>query len=114
MCWTNLIIIYEELPMSQYPQDLFDEDVAAIAALDQARLEKQRVQAEKGTLPAPEDNPVYTIEERKIVTPAGVRQSLEVLARAQAATALSLDAGDTAGAQANVDLVKDQFGIASE
>ena len=97
--------------MSQYPQDLFDEDVAAIAALDQARLELQRAQAVEGTLPPPEDNPVYTIEERKIVTPAGVRQSLEVLARKQAATALSLPTGDTAGAQANVDLVKEQFGI---
>ena len=97
--------------MSQYPQDLFDEDVAAIAALDQARLELQRERAKEGKLPPPEDNAVYTIEERKIVTPAGVRQSLEVLARAQAAKALSLPTGDTAGAQANVDLVKEQFGI---
>ena len=97
--------------MSQYPQDLFDEDVAAIAALDQARLELQRERAKEGKLPPPEENQVYTIEERKIVTPAGVRQSLEVLARKQAATALSLPTGDTAGAQANVDLVKEQFGI---
>lgn len=96
--------------MSRYPEDLLVEPVAA-AAREKTRLEAQKVQSDLGLLGDPAKNPVYTIEATKVVTPALMQQSHEVLARHTAATALSYPTGDKTGAEANIKTVKDAFGI---
>lgn len=95
--------------MSQYPEDFFDQTSADAAALEQARLEAQKVQADKGSLGDPKDNPVYTMKEPKIVRPADVQYANEVLARNTAATALSYPTGDVAGATATIATIKAKF-----
>lgn len=100
--------------MARYPEDLLT-DATKDAELEQARLEAQ-LEASKGTkfgtvIAAPEDNPVYNIEKHAVVTPAIARQSAEVLARHTAATELSLPTGEKEGAEANIQTVKDAFGI---
>lgn len=95
--------------MSQYPEGFFDQTSADAAALEQARLEAQKVQADKGSLGDPKDNPVYTMKEPKIVRPADVQYANEVLARNTAATALSYPTGDVAGATATIATIKAKF-----
>ena len=95
--------------MSQYPEDFFDQTAADAAAMEQARLEAQKVQADKGSLGDPADNPVYTMEEPKIVRPADVQNANEVLARNTAAAALSYPTGDTAGAEATIAVINEKF-----
>lgn len=97
--------------MSQYPEDLFDQKPADAAALEQARLEAQKVQADKGSLPDPKDNPTYSVKEKTVVTPADVQNAHEVVARNTAAAALSYPTGSSTEAEANIANVKEKFGI---
>lgn len=100
--------------MSRYPEDLL-VDATKAAAHEKTRLEAQKKASEKATfgtaLGDPKDNPVYTIEETDVVTPALVQQSHEVIARHAANTALSYPTADKTGAEANVATVKEAFGI---
>lgn len=95
--------------MSQYPEDYFDQTAAEAATMEQARLEAQKVQADKGSLGDPKDNPVYTMEEPKIVRPADVQNANEVIARNTAAAALSYPTGDTTGATAAITVINEKF-----
>lgn len=96
--------------MSRYPEDLL-QDVTKETALEKARLEQQKVQADKGLLGDPKDNVIYNIEKVDKVTPAMARQSIEVLARYNAATELSLPKGRKVEAEANIATLKTAFGI---
>lgn len=95
--------------MSQYPEDFFDQTSEEAATLEQARLEAQKVQADKGSLGDPKDNPVYTMKEPKIVRPADVQNANEVLARNTAAEALSYPTGETEGATATITAINEKF-----
>lgn len=95
--------------MSQYPEDFFDQTAAEAATMEQARLKAQKVQADKGSLGDPKDNPVYTMKEPKIVRPADVQNANEVIARKTAAAALSYPVGDTTGAEATIATIKKKF-----
>lgn len=100
--------------MSRYPEDLLVDPTLA-ATHEQARLEAQKKAYENPqhgiAIGDPAKNPVYTIEETDVVTPALAQQSHEVLARHTAATALGYPVGDKTGAEANIQTVKDAFGI---
>lgn len=100
--------------MSRYPEDLL-VDPAVAEAHEQERLEAQQKAYENPqhgiAIGDPAKNPVYTIEETDVVTPALAQQSHEVLARNAAATTLGYPVGDKTGAEANIQTVKDRFGI---
>lgn len=100
--------------MSRYPEDLLVDPTVA-AAHEKARLEAQQKAYENPqhgiAIGDPAKNPVYTIEETDVVTPALAQQSHEVLARHTAATALGYPVGDKTDAEANIQTVKDAFGI---
>lgn len=100
--------------MSRYPEDLLVDPTIA-AAHEKARLEAQKIAYENPqhgiAIGDPAKNPVYTIEATDVVTPALVQQSHEVIARHAAATALSYPVGDRTGADGNIQIVKDAFGI---
>ena len=95
--------------MSQYPEDFFDQTAKDAATMEQARLKAQKVQADKGSLGDPKDNPVYTMKEPKIVRPADVQYANEVIARNTAATALSYPVGETEGAEAVIAAINKKF-----
>lgn len=95
--------------MSQYPEDFFDQTAKDAATMEQARLKAQKVQADKGSLGDPKDNPVYTMKEPKIVRPADVQYANEVIARNTAATALSYPVGKTEGAEAVIKVINKKF-----
>lgn len=95
--------------MSQYPEDFFDQTAKDAATMEQARLKAQKVQADKGSLGDPKDNPVYTMKEPKIVRPADVQYANEVIARNTAATALSYPVGETEGAEAVIKVINKKF-----